>query len=484
MGAAEKTVYGVPESKYIEIIKAVYHDPELFVEVAYDWTGLDPRGPTDQQRRVLRALKDGKTRLAIRSGHGTGKSTLMAWIQHWFLLTRRGAVIPCTAPSAHQLRDVLWAESARWLERLLPPFKGQLEWTTDRVRHVEAPESWFAVARTSRRENPDALAGFHARHIMYLVDEAPGVPEEIFETAEGALSTPGAFVIMAGNPTRLDGTFYQAFHKDRDHWTNFHFDSRFSPLVDPAYPERMAAKYGEDSDVYRVRVLGEFPQQEADSLIPLSWVEAAAARERVLQRDQPALIGVDVARYGDNKTVYLVRQGRNVLHIVKRPKVDTMEAAYQVAALTDDWEGANPRIFVDSIGVGAGVADRLREMGYDVVDVNVSERAAMGEKFMNLRSELWWKVREWFENANPWIPMDDELIAQLSTVKFRVTPAGKIRIESKEEMRSRGVESPDVADALMLTFMADVVGTNVARSKMRSLARQVRYRPFDPELGF
>ncbi len=437
--------------------------------------------PTVQQALVLRALDKGKRRIALRSGHGVGKSALLSWILLWWLSTRPASIIPCTAPTAHQLEDILWGEVARWHRKMRAPFRDLLQVGRNWVRHRGAPDSWFAVARTSRKGNPEALQGFHGEHLAFLIDEASGIDDEVFEVAEGALSTPGSLVVMAGNPTRREGAFFRAFHSDRAHWTTFCLPSSGSALVAPEYSTRMAQRYGEDSDIYRVRVLGEFPTREPDALIGLSTVEAAVGRDLTPEAGHPVVLGVDVARFGDDETVILRRRDPVVEELQCYRGLDTMETVGRVCAEARAHRAAT--IFVDVVGLGAGVADRLRELKLYVHPVNVAERALDTERFDDLRSELWWRVRDWLESGEAKLPDDEELVAQLATVKYGVTSGGRIRIESKRERKHRSLASPDRGDALMMTFAAPAV-SHLPELLNASGANNPAHKPFDRELGF
>jgi phage terminase large subunit len=470
---------GLPAYKNKELIDYMaecYEDPWLFAMSAFvfdglkDAMGLPIKGPTEQQSQLLEGLAQevqrgsaGRPHFSIRSGHGTGKSAALAQIIIWYLLTHENALIPCTAPSAHQLQDVLWKEIARWLARLKAPWKDRLELTTDRLRYKNPKQDGLgeAIARTARKENPDALQGFHAAEIMYVIDEAPGVPEEIYQTAEGALTTPGAISIMAGNPTRISGTFYRSHHEDRQDWNCLHWRSDRSPLVSKSFAEKMARKYGEQSFVYKIRVLGEFPTGNPDSLIPLELVAAAAEREldESVWKKSPVVFGVDPARFGDDETGFCIRQGRKVHETNGWGGLDTVQVAARVYMEAKKWKPA--AIFVDSIGIGAGVADQLRKISdVQIIDVNVSERPSNVETYHNFRSEMWWKAREWFEKRDCSIPNDDTLMSELSTQEWKVSDNGKIRVESKAERKRRlGINdggSPDRGDALVMTFTQDV----------------------------
>ncbi len=469
---------GLPAFKNKELLEYIAEcgeDPAMFCHSAFLYEGLkDATGspitcPTWQQDELTMGLAqeiqrpNGRPHFSVRSGHGTGKTAAIAQLIIWFLLTHPDGLIPCTAPSAHQLQDVLWKEIARWLARLREPWKNRMELTTDRLRYKNPKSDGLgeAIARTARKENPDALQGFHAAEIMYVIDEASGVPEEIFQTAEGALTTPGAISIMTGNPTRISGTFYRSHHEDRADWNCLHWRSDRSPLVAKSYAEKMARKYGEQSFVYKIRVLGEFPSGNPDALIPLELVAAAAERELAEEvwKKSPVVFGVDPARFGDDETGFCIRQGRKVHETNGWGGLDTVQVAARVYMEAKKWKPVT--IFVDSIGIGAGVADQLRKISdIQVVDVNVSERPSNVETYHNFRSEMWWKAREWFERRDVSIPPDDTLISELSTQEWKVTDSGKIRVESKAERKRRlGINdggSPDRGDALVMTFTQDV----------------------------
>lgn len=406
--------------------------------------------PTDQQRVVLRSIKPG-VHISIRSGHGVGKTALLAVLIIWFMCTRSDARIPCTASTGSQLGDVLWPEISKWLDKLPNEFRNSLVWQSERVYWKDRKNTWFAVARTARKENPDALQGFHAEHLMFVIDEAPGVPDQIFEVAEGALTKANVISIMTGNPTRLSGEFYRSHHQDRAMWKTFAFSAVDSPLVSSSYASRIAKKYGIDSDVYRVRVKGEFPLAESDTFISLPLVEAARLRDS--RPTSPEYWGVDPARFGDDESALCKRCGNLVTYIGGLKKRDTMVVAGWVAnqALAEKPDG----IFVDVIGIGAGVFDRLKEQGFPVHEVNVSERADDSTEYSRKRDELWGRMRDALQNGLS-IPNDEELTAQLSSPKYSFDSSGRIVIESKDHMKERKVSSPDRADSLGLTFATPV----------------------------
>lgn len=410
--------------------------------------------PTDQQLEAGRALVE-RRRVTIRSGHGTGKSAFMAWCVLWFIATRYPCKIPCTAPTGHQLSDVLWAEIALWhrkMREIAPPLADEFEWSSERFALKSAAQESFAVARTSRPERPEALQGFHSENVLFLIDEASGVPETVFQVAEGALSTEGAFVVMAANPTREEGYFYDSHHRLRDRWAALHWDGEASPLVSPQYIEDMRAKYGPDSPIYQVRVKGNFATA-ADGVIPLSL--CIAAQERQVERTPGSEVrwGLDVARFGDDSTALAKRAGNVQLEPTREWfGKDTMQT---VGLLKLEYDAAREKpaaILVDVIGIGAGVVDRGKEIGLPVVGINVAESPSVDGQYARLRDELWFAGREWLERRDCKFADDDALIAELTTAKYSVLSNGKLKVEGKDEMKKRGVASPNRADAWLLTF--------------------------------
>jgi len=368
------------------------------------------------------------------------------------------AKVPCTAPTLHQLKDILWAELSKWHQRMPEELRSQFRIKSSdqdmRVVNVHAPESSFAVGRAGRKDNPEALQGFHEDNLLFIIDEASGIDEIVFEVAQGALSTEHSKVLMTANPTRTSGYFFDSHHKMRHRWHAMKVSCTDSSRVSQTYITDVSTAYGEDSNVYRVRVLGEFPKSEDDVVIPLELCEAAVSRDIEVIDTYSPIWGVDVARFGDDSTALAKRRANAVLEPVKIwKKRDTMEVAGLVLKEYEETDSdlLPSSILVDVIGIGAGVVDRLRELGLPARGINVGESAS-GYNYNRLRDELWWRARTWFDEKQCRIPDDGRLIGELSTVKYKVTSTGKIQVESKDDMKKRGLKSPDVADAFCLTF--------------------------------
>jgi phage terminase large subunit len=429
-------------------------------------------------------------KVSVRAGHGVGKTSAVAAAIWWFLECFDYPKIPCTAPSASQLRDVLWAELAK-LERKSDDLSRKNDlpkalWlsslfniTQDRIADVGRPDEWFAVARTARKENPDALQGFHASdltisddgasvsevgddggQIMFVIEEASGVADQIFEVAEGALSSHAARLLMVGNPTRNKGYFALSHKKDRGSYTALHFRCADSPLVGPNYRNGLVKKWGEGSNIVRVRADGEFPKQDDDVLISVEATEAALLRPRTEGRGARRL-GVDVARFGDDRTVFLLRQGSLIERVKVFSKQDTMETVGYAVKYRLEW--AADQIDVDATGMGAGVVDRLKELKEPVNEVTVAEVAPERTKTdsdgqaWKLRDHLWLEMARYFRDEEPCFGTEalwasEDLAGELCSVKYRLDSNGRIVVESKDDMKKRLGRSPDIADALGLTF--------------------------------
>jgi phage terminase large subunit len=452
-------------------------DPVAYVMEAVGET------PTHQQAALLRALVKHKF-VAARSGHGVGKSRALAWLIHWYLDTHYldgiPCRVPCTGAGSGGLADVLWSEVAGVLAKKAGWLRDQWVLNQDRLYSRELPKQWFAVLRVARRENPDALQGFH--QCMYVIDEGSGVDDDVFEVAQGAMGDEGSLGVMTGNPTRLDGYFWKVFHKP-SMWQRLHFPSTESltdteyvwkytrpdgEVVDVkvrgrqtrAWSEAMKSEHGEASSAYRVRVLGEFGVTDYDSIIAGSDV-AEVWKRNVCDRKKTGLrvMGVDPARYGEDTTGLVVAEGTRVLFAEEWGGSDTVVSAERARTRFLEWEC--DEVYIDANGVGAGVADNLRHMGVKAIGVMVSEKPPEdGDASCGiLRDWLWWKLRTWFrrlpvqfggtEQAEAW----RKLGLELPQAGYRYGTKGQIQVESKEDMRKRGVPSPNLADALAMCML-------------------------------
>lgn len=450
-------------------LRNCYSDPAFF---AREVVGIQP---TEQQLSLFAAIAPVGAKVAVRSGHGTGKTTALAVIAMWYALTRDDALVPCTAPTGHQLNDILWAEMRRLHSRMTPYMRAQITIKADEV-NVDGSEAGFMVARTARPENPDALQGFHSKNILFIIDEAAGVHDRVFEVARGALSTPGARVVMTGNPTQLTGYFYNAFNINRDSWTRLHFSCLDSPLVAPNFADDMRREYGEDSDIFRIRVLGDFPRAGLKSIIPADRVDAAMERKLPPNAVEyaPGILGVDPAWEGSDRSAIVFRKGIFAKVAFIGRGLDGHELGQRVARIEDDERAEY--VFVDKTGVGASCYDYLRHSGRNPIGVAFSERPS-DESFVSRRAEIWWRMREWFLEDVSLAPHPD-IKADLIGPEYGTNDRGKTYLESKEDMRKRGLPSPDIGDGLALTFAVPVRGPAHRAGRINTFSKT-----FNPHSG-
>ena len=453
-----------------------------------DWVGLCQNAlgivPDEKQTEIITAIQNGERRISIRSGHGVGKTSSLAMATVCHALTRFPQATVATAPTSGQLFDALAAQTKALFKRL-PPALGELfEVKSESIVHRDSPEESFVSFRTSRAETPEALAGVHSEgHVLLLADEASGVPDPVFVAASGSMSGHNATTVLAGNPVRTSGLFFETHHELAHMWRTIHVSCVNHPRVSPDFLSDMEARYGLDTNDYRVRVLGEFPRADADAVIPFELLQLA------LHRDvQPLLVrpiwGLDCARFGNDRSALVVRKGNVAIGKgVAWKGLETMELVGQVKARWDT-TGVQDRpetICVDAIGLGAGVADRLSELGLPARAISVSESPSLGGNFLNLKAELWWQARQWFQERMCSLAGDTQLAAELGWPRYGYTSSGKLKIETKDETRKRQTsgKSPDLADAFILTFAATAVsalyGTAGSTTWKEPLQRDIKW---------
>lgn len=446
---------------FVDFIRKYQNDPVSFVR---EVLGVEP---DVWQIEFLNAVAAGERKISIRSGHGVGKSTGGSWAMLWYLLTRYPVKVVVTAPTSAQLYDALFAELKRWVKELPDAVQQLLDVKQERIELRASPTEAFISARTSRAEQPEALQGVHSENVMLVADEASGVPEQVFEAAAGSMSGHNALTILFGNPVRSSGFFFDTHNRLKDEWWTKRVSCVDSPRVSEAYISEMKSRYGEESNAYRIRVLGEFPRSDDDTIIPMELLESAKNRDVSGNPDAPIIWGLDVARFGSDSSVLCKRQSNVLIDMQRWRNLDLMQLTGAVVAQYEacEFKERPVEILVDSIGLGAGVVDRLRELKLPARGINVSESPAMGATYLNLRAELWHKLKAWLERRDCKIPNDEDLIAELATVRYTFTSNGKVKIESKDDIRRRGLKSPDKADALCLTFASDAATVSWGRQE-------------------
>jgi hypothetical protein len=385
----------------------------------------------------------------------------------WFMATRPYAKVACTAPTARQLADILWSELSKWLRKSVLAEEFVIQ--KDKIFQYENPKEWWCRAispsvKSSKEEQAETLAGLHGDHLLIVVDEASGVPDPVYIPLEGALTQEDNKVILIGNMTKNKGYFYDTHFdpKIKQAWARHHWDSRKSSNVTKEMVEYFANKYGMDSNVFRIRVAGEPPLEDERTLISLAWAQQCIGTGVIPAEDEPLFLGVDVARYGDDKSIILPRKGFKIMPWETFQGLNTISLGGFVNTTYVEQEAEG--LAIDEIGVGAGITDWLQKHGHvKTFGVNVSAQSTDPMKYHRLRDELWWRVRENCIKARYDFPDVDvnvggttinlaqTLCDELSSPMYDYDEKGAYIVESKKAMKLRGVESPNIADALCLT---------------------------------
>jgi hypothetical protein len=456
---------------------AIKDSPLAFVALAFPWgvkgTPLEHfKGPRKWQREVLQQIgahiksNQGKVdfdtlRQAVSSGRGIGKSALVSWITIWMLSTRIGSTTIISANSESQLRSVTWAEITKWLAmainshwfevsatRLMPA-----KWLTELVERdlKKGTRYWSVEGRLWSSENPDAYAGVHNYDgVMVIFDEASGIDDAIWAVTSGFFTenTPNRFWLAFSNPRRNSGYFYECFHAKREFWGTQVVDARTVEGTDKQVYQQIIDEYGPDSSQAHVEVYGEFPNASDDQFISAQTVDDAMKRPRYKDQSAPIVLGVDPARFGADATVIAVRQGRDIIDIKRYRGDDTMTVVGHIIEAIEEYSPA--MVVIDEGGVGGGVVDRLKEQRYKIRGVNFGNKSKNPLMYGNKRAEMWGSMREWLKSAS--IPSDRMLKSDLISPMMKPDSKGTIFLESKKDMRARGLASPDAADAICVTF--------------------------------
>jgi len=456
---------------------AIKDNPFAFVMLQFPWgvkgTPLEHfSGPRKWQREVLQDIaahikqNNGKVdfdtlREAVASGRGIGKSALVSWLVIWMLTTRIGSTTIVSANSESQLRKVTWAEITKWLAMGLNSHWFEVsatslqpaKWLTELVERDlrKGTRYWGVEGRLWSAENPDAFAGVHNMDgVLVIFDEASGIDDAIWAVTAGFFTenTPNRFWFAFSNPRRNTGYFYETFHSKRDFWNTKVVDARTVEGTDKAVYQQIIDEYGPDSAQAHVEVYGQFPSAGDDQFIGANTVDEAMKRVKYQDLSAPIVIGVDPARFGADATVIAVRQGRDIVKIIRHRGDDTMTVVGYVIDAIEEYKPT--LVVIDEGGLGAGIVDRLKEQRYKIKGVNFGNKSKNPIMYGNMRAQMWGDMREWLKTAS--IPNDRFLKTDLISPMMKPDSRGTIFLESKKDMKSRGLASPDAADAIAVTF--------------------------------
>lgn len=419
--------------------------------------------PDEWQRNVLMDIA-GYTKVSVRSGHGVGKTSVEAIVLLWFLSCFRFPKVIATAPTRQQLNDILWSEVEKWRSKS-PLLQELLTWTKTYVYMKGYEKRWFAVAKTA--SEPENMQGFHEENMLIIVDEASGVEDDIMEAILATLSGKNNKLLMCANPTRTTGTFYDSHNRDRGMYKCHRVSSLDSTRTNKENIAAFIRKYGEHSNVVKVRVYGDFPAQEDDVFLPLPLIEQTVVNEIDTEKIYKITMGVDVARYGDDETIIATNVGGIIDIPVVRHGQSLMttvgDIVMQYKRLIKEYPNYKGVITVniDDTGLGGGVTDRLEEVKIEerlrrleIAPVNFGSKPPQDgseDRYQDISTYMWATLKTLMENKEVSIANDEELVAQLSVRKYSITSTGKIMLESKKAMKDRGIKSPDRGDAVVLS---------------------------------
>lgn len=415
-------------------------------------------------------------RLAMKACKGPGKTTVLAWCAWNFLLTRPHPKIAATSITGDNLADGLWPEMSKWRAKS-PLLTGMFEWTKTRIFAKQFPQTWFMSARTwakgsDANAQADTLAGLHADFLLFILDEAGGIPDAVMAAAEAGLATGiETKIIMAGNPTHLEGPLYRATTSERHLWYLIEITADpdaidRSPRVSILWAKQQIEKYGRDNPWVLVNVFGKFPPSSLNAL--LGPDDVSAAMKRHLTQDKydfsQRRLGVDVARFGDDRTIIFPRQGLAAFKPAEMRNARSNEIAARVIMAKERWKSEME--FVDGTGgFGSGVIDSLLQAGVAAQEIHFSGKA-IDNRYFNKRAEMWFEMAKWVKRGGA-LPYNPDLMKELTTVTYTLQN-GKLRIEEKDQIKERIGSSPDLADALCLTFALPEMTTDDFPFRMKN----------------
>lgn len=453
-------------------LRAYYNDPVLFAHDCFDWE--DGQGITEYQEEILSAIVE-KKKVSVRSLHGAGKTMTVAIAILWFSLTRDAAGVdwkcPTTAGAWRQLEQYLWPEVHKWAALIKWGMLGREAFTRQELLRQNlnlAHGSAFAVAS----DVPAYIEGVHANSVFYVFDESKVISAATFDAAEGAFSGAGiggneAFGLSTSTPGEPTGRFYeiQTQKPGYEDWTPIHVSlprAINAGRVNPEWVEQKKLQWGEDSALFANRVLGEFHSADEDGVIPLSWVEAAVERWKISQKQGPLqIVGADIARSGDDNTVLALRYGNRIEELRMTHHEDTMQTTGRIGGILEANHGAVA--VVDTDGLGAGVTDRLRELGHPAQAFHAGAKTDKRDRskelgFVNVRAAAWWGFREALDptyDSTIELPDDAELLGDLTAPHWKIDSSSRILIEAKVDIKKRIGRSTDAADAVVMAFWED-----------------------------
>ena len=437
-----------------------YWDPVLFSQIILNVN------PDAQQAEILRTVYEGK-RTSVRSGRGTGKTWIAAMLVWHFIITRPHANIYLAGPSSTALSSTLWKSIKSMHNSMNPLYKDIWDVQNNSIKHKQHPLTWFCVIRSARKENPDSMAGAHAEHMLYIIDEASGVDDGILGVISKSLTEKDNRLLLISNPRRVNGYYFETFHDPHKKkiFNLKHMSCHKSDHISKEDLQELIDDCGgEGTDQYMIEVMGEFPLKEERTIIAKKDIDRAKLFhiDSIFNKNiddipeeeiEPIIWGVDMAA-GNDRSVLVKRQENKVFSDIKKWKYrDTMKVVDKLKEEYDNTpDKLKPtRINVDSIGVGKGAYDRMRQLGLPVIAAIASNKAVHKKYNFNQKAEWWRNAAEWCKGDVD-LPDDGDLLLEISAMHNVPDASGRFKCESKEQYIKRFKHSPDVGDAFAMTF--------------------------------
>jgi hypothetical protein len=449
-----------------DTLRILYERPSLFSQKVLGGH------PWSKQVEIMESVRD-NPRTTVRSSNGVGKDWTASEIVLWWLYTRYPSIVITTAPTNRQVEDVLWGEIRKKWANSRVKLEGKLLQTK-----LTLGDKWYATGFSTDQEAQ--FQGFHEENILIIFSEAQGIPQMIWDAAEGCMTSKGARMLVIGNPIGIGTTFHKTFTSPI--WNKIHISAFDSPnvisgkleipsLVTREWVDERKAEWGEDSPLYQARVLGDFPTESDDTLISLNWIERAT-NKRIEIGSSRRVLGVDIARYGTNETVVADFDGFRCAIPIIRMGSSLVDSAGSIMDYLRNFDVEKFRqheveIFADDVGVGGGLVDILGREGYKIRGIVGNAVPTEPEKFFDMRAEMYWELRERFRMDTISIPDDDKLKSQLACLKYEYTTRGQIRLISKEKLKKSGQESPDRSDALAMAVWGHKNGDKSRGTKLK-----------------
>lgn len=438
--------------------------------------------PTFQQAWLLSAVQKGYRRIAVKSGQGPGKTTATAVVGLWRAMRNINALVIVTAPTMRQCKDVWLVEARRRMENANPMLKQFIKITKTKIEIGGKPDWGVKLVTATREENAQ---GYHEEHMTVIGEEASGIPRDLVTQFKGTLSNPDSLFILIGNPNTRDCAFFDCFNSQREMWHTITFNAEDTPtqIVDPRRNQELAEEFGIDSDVYRIRVLGQFPHSDPNCVMSSEQLEQCAktdmvdmslkARAAEYGGGLARQFGMDFSRYGGDESTIYQRSGNAIVNWKRYAHTDPSDVCDMAFRMQyeNHWRDDNCTFVADAGGMGQGIMHRFHKANKTILEFHNGGRAIDSQQFADKITEAWFHMSRLVRDTRCHIPNDNRLIQQLSTRRYYTNRKGKLILETKDEYMKRGYDSPDRADGCVLAFYDQEIAQGHVMNKGSTKAR-------------